>query len=196
MGEKHRLILEKYKVKLYNYDYYDILRIEKNGFSFDGVQWGAIHRIINIIQKNMNAENQQHSINMVNNIIQKVLEKKDSVPLASSQDLSLFFKSIAAVDKEIYQVLLQEESIISDIKKRLNSFTFTTDNLYLFSRFYFQPWCKTKMNNIIDNADEKQQSILINWHDKVMAGLKQGGKKMEPESMLAYIHNKFYNQEA
>jgi hypothetical protein len=193
LGNRHRHILAKYKVKLYKFNYYDILRIEKNGFNFDGIHWGALYNYVSIIQKNMNADNQQHSIDLVKDIIQKVLEKKDSLPLASSQDLSLLFKSIASVDKEIYQELLEEESIILDIKKRLDSFTFTTDNLYLFSRFYFQPWCKAKMNELIDQADTEQQKVIKKWHDKVWSGLQEGGKTMESGSMLEYIHNKFFS---
>ena len=51
------------------------------------------------------------------------------------------------------------------------------------------------MDLLIDNADEEQQKVIKEWHDKVMEGLQKGGKTTESKSMLDYIHNKFVNEQ-
>ena len=225
IGDNHRLVLEKYRGQHSNqYDYhflsskngygisqasinylygtnttFDVLRIDTNKFYFIDVHWGGMQRLIKVIQRNMNDENRQHSLDLVKAIIQKVLEIKGSLSHASAHDLSHFYTNIDAVDHETYQQLIEEESVISDINGRLDAFTCTIPNLYLFGHFYSQPWCKEILEQKINNADDGQIAIIKEWYDKVMEGLKkrsEEGEETEAKGgLLEYIHNKPFIQQ-
>ena len=147
----------------------------------------------------MNVDNQQQSVETVKAIIQKVLEIKGSLSHASAHDLSHFYTNIDAVDHETYQQLIEEESVISDINGRLDAFTCTIPNLYLFGHFYSQPWCKEILEQKINNADDGQIAIIKEWYDKVMEGLKkrsEEGEETEAKGgLLEYIHNKPFIQQ-
>lgn len=221
LGEDYILVLEKYSGPRYRqndqYDYFmysskngygvfqktidyyygtkqpfDVNYIAVNGFYFIGVHWGGMQRFVKVIQKNMNDENRQYSIELVKAIIQKVLDIKDSLRHASAENLSYFYKNIAAVDYETYQQLMQNKSVISDIKRRLEAFEFTLGNLFLLSNFYSQLWCKVILDQKIDNADNVQKAVIIEWYDKVIEGVKKGKKGIDSDSILSYIHQKYY----
>lgn len=217
LGEDYILVLEKYMGGSYpnHYDYFmysskngygvfqksidyyygtkqpfDVNNIPVNGFYFAGVHWGGMQRFVKVIQKNMNDENRQHSIELVKAIIQKVLDIKGSLSHASAENLSYFYTNIAGVDYETYQQLMENKSVIADIKRRLGTFEFTLGNLYLLSNFYSQPWCKEILDQKIDNADDVQKAVIIEWYDKVIEGV--GEKGIDSESLLSHIQQQFY----
>lgn len=219
LGEDYILVLEKYMGGSYpnHYDYFmysskngygvfqkyinyyygtkqpfDVNNIAVNGFYFAGVHWGGMQRFVKVIQKNMNYENRQHSIELVKAIIQKVLDIKGSLSHASAENLSYFYTNIAAVDYETYQQLMENEFVIADIKRRLEAFEFTLGNLYLLSNFYSQPWCKKILDQKIDNANDVQKAVIIEWYDKVIKGVKKGEKEIDSNSLLGYIQQEFY----
>ena len=300
LGEEYRLIHKSFMVRN-GYDYffysrkrsfcisqyiidfywnskkpYDVFQIKENDFMFYEVHWEGLGRFVRIISYNMNDNNQNHSINIVKAIIQIVLNSKESLSHASAHDLSLFLTNIAAVDKDLFEKLINDEIVIKNIKYRLSSQkyslndvrlfshfydeewfyrdmkkivnrtleslneadvkdlsmllgnikyinidfykdlitneivvdiakkrfeTFTLgynnlwDNLYLFGHFYSQDWCKTKMTSLIDKADEEQQKVIKEWHDKIMAKLDNDEEQIEKDSLLAYIHNKPFIQQ-
>ena len=300
LGEEYRLIHKSFMVRngydyffysrkrsfcisQYNIDFhwnskkpYDVSQIKEDDFMFYEVHWEGMGRFVKIISYNMNDDNRNHSINIVKAIIQIVLNSKESLPHASAQNLSLFYASIASVDKNLFENLINEKFVIKDLKYRLSRKkyslddlrlfslfynekwfyrdmvkivnrtldslneadekdlsmllgnlkynnddfykdlitkeivvdiakkrfeTFTLgydnlwDNLYLFGNFYSQDWCKDEMNSLINNADEEQQKVIKEWHDKVMKGLIEGGKTLDIGTLWDYIHNKFFSEQ-
>ena len=295
LGDEYKLVLEKYKVNRHGYDFFfstpkngycvsgnkidffkdsntpfDVTCIENNSFYLYRIDWYDMQRFVKIIQKNMNDDNRQRSIEMVEALIQIVLDKIYSIFLAKARDLFYFYLDIASVDKNLFENLINEKFVIIDIKyrlsrkkyslddlrlfslfyneewfyrdmvkivnksldslneadekdlsmllgnlkynndnfykdlitneiivgiakKRLDTFSFREDYLYLFGHFYSQNWCKDEMNSLINKADKKQQKVIKEWHEKVKKGLKEGEKTLDIGTLWDYINNKFFN---
>lgn len=119
----------------------------------------------------------------------------DSLNEADEKDLSTFLGNMSYMNAVFYNDLIVNETIVGIAKQRFEAFTFREDYLYLFGHFYSQDWCKTKMNELIDNADEEQQKVIKAWHDKVMKGLEKGGKTLDIGTLWDYINNKFFNKQ-
>lgn len=124
------------------------------------------------------------------------LEKPNALERASSTHFSYFLFHLRRVDNNLYNDTISNAKIIKFVKQKLGDLTsITANDLYLFSRFYSQGWCKTKMNNIINKTDKEQLCVIKEWHNKVLKSLKKRGITMETGSMLEYIHNKFFIQQ-
>ena len=167
----------------------DYKRIKKNGFYLDGVSWGHMATFIYVIGRDMNNENHQLSIEMVNELIKIVLDKEKSLSYATSSDLSYFYYNITAVDKDIANNLMRRECVIADIKRRLESTTYSVDDLNLFGFFYQQPWCKEKLESRILNADSEQQKIINEWREGLVRRLEKRGEGKTSGTLLAFIIN-------
>ena len=192
LGEEYRLIHKSFMVRngydyffysqkrsfcisQYNIDFhwnskkpYDVFQINENDFMFYEVHWEGMGRFVKIISYNMNDNNQNHSINIVKAIIQKVLEIKGSLSHASAHDLSLFLTNIAAVDKDLFEKLINDEIVIKNIKYRLSSQKYSLNDLKLFSHFYDEEWFYRDLKKIVNRtleslneADEKDLSMLL-----------------------------------
>ena len=121
---------------------------------------------------------------------------EESLDIANEKDLSTLLRRISVVNVEFYKIFITNEIVTKKAKHRLEMLLLKCnnlyDNLYLFGRFYFQDWCREKLNVLIDNANEEQQKILKSWHDKVKKGLDAGGKLIEKNSLWSYIHDRYF----
>ena len=129
-----------------------------------------------------------------NDMTKMVYKASESLNKADEKDLSTSLGSINYTNVNFYNDLITNEIVVGNAKKRFEVFTFSLDNLYLFGHFYSQDWCRRKMNELIDNADEKQQKVIKEWHNKVVAKLDDG-VEIEHDSLLEYINNKFFNEQ-
>ena len=193
LGDEYKLVLEKYKVNRHGYDFFfstakngycvsgnridflkdsntpfDVTCIENNSFYLYRIDWYDMQRFVKIIQKNMNDDNRQRSIEMVEALIQIVLDKIYSLFLAKARDLFYFYANIASVDKNLFENLINEKFVIIDIKYRLSRKKYSLDDLRLFSLFYNEEWFYRDMvkivNKSLDNlneANEKDLSIVL-----------------------------------
>lgn len=169
----------------------------KKGFCFDRLTWNGLRKLIFIILKVKNADNESVCKYLVEKVSAEILLQEERHPCvsdATADELSWFFGNISQINKDAYDKLINEECIVNEVRKRLNSFGYTSSEIYLFSHFYSQDWCKTKMNSLIDKANKEQQKVIKEWHDKVVAKLDDG-VEIEHGSLLEYIHNKFFNEQ-
>lgn len=169
------------------------------GFYFDKLTW---RQLIVFLRKMVDCFIETHKdsfLQVINNIVKMVIDNEflvvpNAISRISYHNLSSFLICVNHLDNNLYNNTISNTKIIETVKHRFDKLdSITSNDLYLFSRFYSQPWCKTRMNSLIDNANEEQLSIVKEWHDKVLEGIQKEEKTMEPESMLAYIHKKYYS---
>lgn len=188
----HRLSDEEKNNRLEN--------IKDNGFNFDDLWWRWLGKFVNeiIVFKSKKPNCDELCKTIVKEIISEVLvenKKSKCIAKATTKELSLFYSNVSKIDKELYGFLVQEEDVVSDATTRLNKgFNYTQEELYFFSHFYPQEWCKTTLNDYINKANEEQQILVLEWHDKAMKSLCQKGITMENNSLLDYIHKRFVEE--
>lgn len=172
---------------------------KKNGFYFKNCSWTHLGKMIHIIQSKSNDGNKTLCVGAERKIIQAIVNKinidPNAIQKATNEELSRFFYAVSDFDKTIFDNLMKKDIIITDAKFRLSWFDYSFSEFNLFSHFYSQPWCKAKMNELIDQANTEQKIVIKGWHDKVITKLNHNAVQIEKDSLLDYIHNKFYNQE-
>ena len=184
---------------------YDEIRFRKlvsdlhtQGFYVDKLTW---RQLIVFLRKMVDCIDEFYKndfLEVTNNLVKIIIDennlfliRSNALEKASSTQLSLFLFYLERIDEILYKDTISKAEIIKTIRQKLNEVkTITTNTLYLFSRFYSQEWCKTRMNKLIDEADEEQLSIIRKWHNKVWEGLQKERKPIEPDSLLIYVHNK------
>lgn len=170
-----------------------IFGMNKNGFYFKQLNWKSLSMFVNLIKTYMNEQNAKYFKAVTNTIVSEILKQPISFQYASSEQLSRFFYNVLSVDRSFLSRIINDDNVQEDAQNRMRNFEYTLSELYYFYYFYPLPWCKNKMNLLIDNADEEQQKVIKAWHDKVVDGLKKGQKSIEEGTLLAYIHNKFFS---
>ena len=170
-----------------------IYDMNKNGFYFKQLRWRSLSVFVSFIKTYMNEDNALYFKSVTNMIVSEVLNQSVSFPYASSEQLSRFFYNVLSVGQSFLSRIINDVDVQDDAQNRIRDFEYTLSELYYFYYFYSQSWCKAKMNELIDQADTEQQKVIKEWHDKVWSGLQEEGKTMEPESMLAYVHKKYYS---
>ncbi len=172
---------------------FDVTRIKNNRFYLDGVSWAYLQMFVSIIRINITERNRQQSINMVKTIMEMVLAKENAFSYATALNLSYFCYNIASVDEAIFQELAGNQIVQTDIKRRLEASSYSFNDLNLFGYFFSQDWCKEKLSQRLLNADNAQQQIIKEWHDKIMTKMNDNGKGITSGSLLDYIHNHLVN---
>lgn len=168
---------------------FDVRQIRDNKFYLDGVTWANLEKFVSLIERNMTEENRQQSISIVKTIIRLVFAKKNALSYASAKNLSFFYYSIASVDKADFQKLVENNTVHKDIERRIEAFSYSMDELYLFDHFFNQSWCKATLEPKILNADKAQKKIIKKWHDEFLKKLADRGREITSESLLDYIHH-------
>ena len=171
------------------------------GFYFDALNWRQLNNFVRKMGDCINKTNKENFVQVANELVKMItdkdevfIKKTDAWKKASSKELSYFLYNLKRIDIIPYNNTVLNAEIIEIVNHKLEEMKIVMSNdLFLFSSFYSQDWCKTKMDSLIDNADEEQQKIIKAWHDKVVDGLKKRQKSIEEGTLLAYIHNKFFS---
>lgn len=170
-------------------------RIQTNGFFFDKLSWKQLGKLIHwiFIFKMETKTNDNLCKEVVDELISEVLMENrrcKCLENASTNELGWFYHNIFIIDDNLHDSLMKNAEVIADARLRLNWFGYSPSELYLFSHFYSQKWCKTEIDTFINCANEEQQEIIKEWHDKVLEGLTEMDNTMDnTESLLHSIHD-------
>ena len=124
-----------------------------------------------------------------------VFDGSEDIIEENERKISVYLDRILRINPEYFNLLIEDEGLIAALKQRLDTMhTITYEGLYLFSKFFHLDWCKEKIVELINNADEEQKAVIAEWHDKVMVSIEDRGEEIIQGGLLEYIHNKPYCQ--
>lgn len=195
------LILIKYLVYDKKDFQYLVSDLCTKGFYFDELTWNRLDKFLKKARGFIDETHREIFQKATKTLVQMIidednmfLEKPNALWKASSAQLSYFLSYINIVDHVMYEETIANNKVIEAVKQKLGKGTRMTSNeLYLFSRFYSQGWCKSAMDKLINNADDEQIEIIKQWFKKVKLGLDSRHITPDNTSLVVYIQQKFYS---
>lgn len=168
------------------------------GFYIDEMTWSGLMVFLRKIVDSIDETHKESFQKVTKTLVQMVidndetfLENPNALENASSTKLSYFLCYLNVIDHALYCDTISNTKIIGIVKQKLGKVErMAFDDLYLFSRFYSQNWCKKTMDKVIDNADDDQIETIKRWYKKVKQGLDSRHITLDNASLVAYLQQK------
>jgi hypothetical protein len=168
----------------------NISKINKYGFYFEHLSWKHLGKFINKIDEYFNKTNDEKCIKLIRRIVKEILTKKGSFEKATAKQFAFFLHHIESIDQIYYGRILNEECVITDIKRRIQEFSYSKDELYLLSHFIFKEWCIPEVKELMESADESEILLIKQWYNDVLLN-NNNNIDIEKGTLLYYIKEFF-----